>query len=44
MMLKIVSLLTLIGTLALAKDWEGAPYTWLFQYSLPIPIVKEPYM
>ncbi|KAL8297813.1 hypothetical protein RB597_007151 [Gaeumannomyces tritici] len=26
----------------LAKDWEGAPYKWLFQYPLPIPPVKKP--
>ncbi|KAH6660978.1 Cupredoxin [Truncatella angustata] len=28
----------------LAKDWEGEPYTWLYQYPLPIPPVKSPKM
>ncbi|KAK9793626.1 putative Cupredoxin [Seiridium cardinale] len=28
----------------LAKDWEGEPYTWLYQYPLPIPPVKTPRM
>lgn len=25
-----------------AKDWEGQPYTWLYQFPLPIPPVKQP--
>ncbi|KAI1845850.1 hypothetical protein JX265_011255 [Neoarthrinium moseri] len=29
---------------ALAKDWEGEPYTWLYQYPLPIAPVKQPKM
>ncbi|KAK4183512.1 putative bilirubin oxidase precursor [Podospora australis] len=24
------------------KDWEGAAYTWLYQFPLPIPPVKQP--
>lgn len=26
------------------KDWEGAAYTWLYQFPLPIPPVKTPSM
>ncbi|KAM7190926.1 putative bilirubin oxidase precursor [Rhypophila sp. PSN 637] len=26
------------------KDWEGAPYTWLYQFPMPIPPVKAPKM
>jgi hypothetical protein len=29
---------------AMAKDWEGEPYTWLYQFPLPIPPVKSPKM
>ncbi|KAK3364574.1 Cupredoxin [Lasiosphaeria hispida] len=28
----------------LGKDWEGAAYTWLYQFPLPIPPVKTPAM
>lgn len=27
-----------------AKDWEGQPYTSLYQFPLPIPPVKQPKM
>ncbi|KAK3372720.1 Cupredoxin [Podospora didyma] len=30
--------------LAKRKDWEGAAYTWLYQFPLPIPPVKTPLM
>ncbi|KAK4169625.1 Cupredoxin [Cladorrhinum sp. PSN259] len=26
------------------KDWEGAAYTWLYQFPLPIPPIKTPKM
>jgi hypothetical protein len=29
---------------ALAKDWEGQAYTWLYQFPMPIPPVKTPAM
>lgn len=29
---------------ALAKDWEGQAYTWLYQFPMPIPPAKTPAM
>ena len=26
---------------SLAKDWESPAYTWLYQFPLPIPPVKQ---
>ncbi|KAI0131815.1 Cupredoxin [Xylariales sp. AK1849] len=38
---RLAVVLSLLPT-SLAKDWEGEPYTWLYQFPLPIPPVKAP--
>ncbi|KAK1757942.1 bilirubin oxidase [Echria macrotheca] len=39
-----LALAILAAAPAAAKDWQGAAYTWLYQFPLPIPPVKTPAM
>jgi bilirubin oxidase len=41
---RLAALLSALPAATLAKDWEGEPYTWLYQYPLPIPPKKTPKM
>ena len=42
--LNTLALAALAAYPVIAKDWEGAAYTWLYQFPLPIPPVKTPAM
>lgn len=38
---RLAALLSALPAATLAKDWEGEPYTWLYQFPLPIPPQKQ---
>ncbi|KAK6212285.1 hypothetical protein LQW54_005416 [Pestalotiopsis sp. IQ-011] len=42
-LLRVAAAATLLPSVR-AKDWDGEPYTWLYQYALPIPPLASPKM